>query len=64
MVGYVYFPAAGKLSTPQDTAIKIATSTGTVIGQLVFGFLADYLGRKKVWSLGHHFTDVRCTEYQ
>jgi PHS family inorganic phosphate transporter-like MFS transporter len=48
MVGYVYFPAAGKLSTPQDTAIKIATSTGTVIGQLVFGFLADYLGRKKV----------------
>ena len=48
MVGYVYFPEAGKLSTPQDTAIKIATSSGTVIGQLVFGFLADFLGRKRV----------------
>lgn len=48
MVGYVFFPEAGKLSSSQDTAIKISTSAGTVIGQLLFGFLADYLGRKKV----------------
>ena len=47
MVGYVYFPS-GKLSSSQDTAIKISTSSGTVIGQLLFGFLADHLGRKKV----------------
>lgn len=51
MVGYVYFPEAGKLSVSQDTAIKVATSSGTVIGQLIFGFLADFLGRKKVSSV-------------
>ena len=48
MVGYVFFPETGKLSSPQDTAIKIATSSGTVIGQIVFGFIADHIGRKKV----------------
>ena len=48
MVGYVFFPETGKLPGPQDTAIKISTSAGTVIGQLLFGFLADFLGRKKV----------------
>jgi PHS family inorganic phosphate transporter-like MFS transporter len=48
MVGYVYYPTTGALPTSDDTAIKIATSAGTVIGQLGFGFLADHLGRKKV----------------
>jgi MFS transporter, PHS family, inorganic phosphate transporter len=49
MVGYVYFPATGALPSSSDTAIKIATSAGTVVGQLGFGFLADHLGRKKVF---------------
>jgi MFS transporter, PHS family, inorganic phosphate transporter len=48
MVGYVYFPKTGALPTSSDTAIKVATSAGTVVGQLGFGFLADHLGRKKV----------------
>ena len=48
MIGYVFFPDTGKLSTPADTAIKISTSSGTVIGQILFGFLADHLGRKRV----------------
>lgn len=39
------------MSTPQDTAIKVATSGGTVIGQLGFGALADVLGRKKMYGL-------------
>lgn len=47
MVGYVY-TSSGTLATSDDTAIKIATSSGTVLGQLGFGFLADHLGRKKV----------------
>jgi MFS transporter, PHS family, inorganic phosphate transporter len=47
MVGYVY-TKSGTLSTPIDTAIKIATSSGTVLGQLGFGFLADHVGRKRV----------------
>jgi len=48
MVGYVY-TSSGTLAASDDTAIKIATSSGTVIGQLGFGFLADHLGRKKVY---------------
>lgn len=54
MVGYVYYPTTGALPSSSDTAIKISTSAGTVIGQLGFGFLlADHLGRKNVRFLVH-----------
>jgi MFS transporter, PHS family, inorganic phosphate transporter len=49
MLGIVY--GNGLLTTSQDTAIKVATSGGTVIGQLGFGALADILGRKKMYGL-------------
>ena len=49
IVGYVYYSTSGGvLPTTSDTALKIATVAGTVVGQLGFGFLADHLGRKKV----------------
>lgn len=52
MLGIVYSQAhKGVLTTPQDTAIKVSTSAGTVIGQLGFGALADILGRKKMYGL-------------
>ena len=41
----------GHIPTPADTAIKVSTSAGTVIGQLGFGILADILGRKKMYGL-------------
>ncbi len=41
MLGIVYFPGKGTMPTTSDTAIKLATSAGTVIGQLGFGTLAD-----------------------
>jgi PHS family inorganic phosphate transporter-like MFS transporter len=47
MLGIVYFPGSrrkGVMPTSSDTAIKVATSAGTVVGQLVFGALADHLG--------------------
>jgi len=47
MVGYVY-TSSGTLAASNDTAIEIATSSGTVLGQLGFGFLANHLSRKKV----------------
>lgn len=34
-----------------DTAIKVSTSAGTVVGQLAFGYLADAVGRKKIYGL-------------
>lgn len=34
-----------------DTAIKVATSAGAIIGQCIFGYLADLLGRKKMYGV-------------
>ncbi|KAF2690927.1 inorganic phosphate transporter 1-6 /Pi cotransporter [Lentithecium fluviatile CBS 122367] len=52
MLGIVYkHDNKGALTTPQDTAIKLSTSAGTVIGQFGFGALADIVGRKKMYGL-------------
>lgn len=51
MLGIVYYPGVGKMPTSSDNAIKLATSAGTVVGQLGFGFLADLVGRKKMYGL-------------
>ncbi|KAH6709092.1 major facilitator superfamily domain-containing protein [Leptodontidium sp. MPI-SDFR-AT-0119] len=51
MLGIVYEHSnSGKLHVAQDTAIKVATSAGTVLGQFGFGALADILGRKKMYG--------------
>ncbi|TEA10695.1 Repressible high-affinity phosphate permease [Colletotrichum sidae] len=49
MLGIVYY--GGTLPSEYDTAIKIATSAGTVVGQVGFGILADIVGRKKMYGL-------------
>ncbi|KAF9693898.1 hypothetical protein EKO04_008344 [Ascochyta lentis] len=52
MLGIVYkHDNKGVLLTPQDTAIKLSTSAGTVLGQVGFGALADIVGRKKMYGL-------------
>lgn len=55
MLGVVYWQNAaknpGKIPPNSDTAIKVATSGGTVLGQLGFGWLADQVGRKKMYGL-------------
>ncbi|KAG9615684.1 putative inorganic phosphate transporter PHO84, partial [Aureobasidium melanogenum] len=55
MLGVVYWQDAkknpGKIPQSSDTAIKVATSGGTVIGQVGFGYLADVVGRKKMYGL-------------
>ncbi|EME77982.1 uncharacterized protein MYCFIDRAFT_212607 [Pseudocercospora fijiensis CIRAD86] len=58
MLGVVYWQdpsikksAQGKIPVHADTAIKVATSGGTVVGQLGFGFLADVVGRKRMYGL-------------
>ncbi|KAF1849749.1 inorganic phosphate transporter 1-6 /Pi cotransporter [Cucurbitaria berberidis CBS 394.84] len=52
MLGIVYkHDNKGTLTTQQDTAIKLSTSAGTVIGQFGFGALADIVGRKKMYGL-------------
>lgn len=41
---------AGTIPDSTQTLLKVATSVGTVIGQLGFGWLADVLGRKKIYG--------------
>lgn len=55
MPGYVYHSPNG--ATPgastanQDLGIKVAHSVGTLFGQLGFGWLADHVGRKKMYGI-------------
>ena len=55
MLGVVYWQdyatKPGTIPANADTAIKVSTSAGTVIGQLGFGYLADVVGRKKMYGL-------------
>ena len=55
MLGVVFWQTAkskpGTIPTSSDTAIKVATSGGTVLGQVGFGWLADVVGRKKMYGL-------------
>jgi MFS transporter, PHS family, inorganic phosphate transporter len=55
MLGVVYWQDAankpGTIPSSADTAIKVATSGGTVLGQVGFGWLADVVGRKRMYGL-------------
>ncbi|KAI6359289.1 hypothetical protein MCOR25_007125 [Pyricularia grisea] len=41
----------GKLPSTVDQALKASTSAGIVVGQLVFGCLADAFGRRKMYGI-------------
>lgn len=50
MLGNVY----GKghvLNTNQDLGVKVATPIGNLVGQLLFGWLADVVGRKRMYGI-------------
>lgn len=55
MLGVVYWGDAktkpGSIPSHADTAIKVSTSAGTVVGQVGFGILADLVGRKRMYGL-------------
>ncbi|EJF64691.1 phosphate transporter [Dichomitus squalens] len=50
MLGYVYGKGQ-KLSANQDLGVKVATPVGTLCGQLLFGWLADVVGRKRMYGV-------------
>lgn len=50
MIGYVYHN--GKANTAnQDLGVKVAHSVGTFVGQLLFGWLGDVVGRKRMYGI-------------
>jgi MFS transporter, PHS family, inorganic phosphate transporter len=51
MLGIVYWPKEGSMPTGSDTAIKVAMSSGSVVGHLGFGVLADLIGPKRKYGL-------------
>ncbi|KAM3068484.1 hypothetical protein ACMFMF_009301 [Clarireedia jacksonii] len=53
MLGMVFWQADnnGVIPTHVNTAIKAATSGGAVIGQIGFGWLADSIGRRKMYGV-------------
>jgi PHS family inorganic phosphate transporter-like MFS transporter len=52
MIGISFWHGnGGNIPDHLQTAIKAATSGGAVIGQIVFGWLADVLGRKRMYGV-------------
>ena len=49
MVAYVYWNK--EVSSIKSTSINIATLAGTLLGQVLFGVLADKNGRKKMYGV-------------
>jgi len=49
LIGYAFF--GGVLPATLDTSIKLATAAGAVIGQFAFGWLADHVGRKRMYGI-------------
>lgn len=41
----------GVLPVPVSQALKASTSAGVIIGQVLFGWLGDYLGRRKMYGV-------------
>jgi PHS family inorganic phosphate transporter-like MFS transporter len=50
MIGYVYHQGGSNTSN-QDLGVKVSHSVGTFVGQLLFGWLGDVVGRKKMYGI-------------
>ncbi|KAF9200682.1 Inorganic phosphate transporter pho84 [Haplosporangium sp. Z 27] len=52
MLGYVYYKENGNhLPSGTEGVVKGMASFGTLVGQLVFGYLGDAVGRKRIYGL-------------
>jgi len=49
MIGFAYF--GGKVPILEETLMKGASVVGTFIGQILFGVIADKIGRKKMYGV-------------
>ncbi|KAL1924999.1 uncharacterized protein VTP21DRAFT_4653 [Calcarisporiella thermophila] len=52
ILGWTYYSENGNtLPNNVDTAIKVSASVGTMVGQFLFGYLADRVGRKRMYGI-------------
>ncbi|KAI0925827.1 hypothetical protein AcW1_008158 [Taiwanofungus camphoratus] len=54
MLGFVYgsgSPGAQSLTTNESLGVKVATPIGNLFGQLFFGWMADVVGRKRMYGI-------------
>jgi len=51
MLGYVYGGPGQQLSPHLDLGVKAATPIGNIFGQFLFGWLADIVGRKRMYGV-------------
>jgi len=59
LIGYSYYPN-GVLPTNLNTAIKVSTTSGAILGQFFFGWLADQIGRKRMYGIELMFMIIGC----
>jgi len=52
IIGYVYFADSNNVVPANvDLGIKVSAAVGTFVGQLLFGYLGDAFGRKKMYAV-------------
>ncbi|KAG2173304.1 hypothetical protein INT43_004678 [Umbelopsis isabellina] len=51
IIGYVYYPGTNTIPTVPSSLLSASATVGAIAGQLIFGYLADRYGRKRMYGI-------------